>query len=228
MSEKINLAKYKKFGKEVEISVDPDLALRFKQGENIDISEILHSEHIFTDVKKGLIASPKELSELFGTEDVLEVAAKIIKEGEIQGTAEHRTAEREQKFRRIVQTIHDIAIDPRTNAPHTIARIEAALEQGKVRIDYNKNVDEQLNEIIYKLRPIIPLSIELVKLQVIIPALYVGKSYNIIKNNSKLLKEEWKYDGSWSARVEIPAGKKQDLIDKINAITHGEADVENV
>ena len=44
---KLNLAKLKKKGETFEINIDPDLAMEFKRGENIPLSEILKAEQIF-------------------------------------------------------------------------------------------------------------------------------------------------------------------------------------
>jgi len=48
-----------------------------------------------------------------------------------------------------------------------------------------------------------------------------------IKNNSKLLKEEWFSDGSWKIKMEIPAGFYLEFIEKINSMTHGEIRIQN-
>ena len=55
-----------------------------------DISEILQSHDVFSDAKKGFHASESKLQEVFGTNDQLEVAKIILKEGEIQFNQEYR------------------------------------------------------------------------------------------------------------------------------------------
>ncbi|PIZ51678.1 ribosome assembly factor SBDS [Candidatus Woesearchaeota archaeon CG_4_10_14_0_2_um_filter_33_13] len=227
MAEKISLARIKKFGQTFEISIDPDLALKFKNKELTDVREVLQSEQIYSDVHKGLIISPAKLKEIFHTDDALKVAELIISEGEIQLTSEHRAKERGQKWLRLIEMIRRLSVDPRTNLPHPAERIEAALEQAKVHLDEHKPVEEQFDSIVTKLRPILPLKIEQKIMIVEIPTTFVGKSYQIVKNNSKILKEEWKSDGSWRIRMEVPAGFQQEFIDKLNAITHGECIIEN-
>ncbi len=227
MSDKMNLARIKKFGKNFEISVDPNLALKFKKGEISDVREVLLSENIYSDAKKALVVSSGELKQIFQTGDPLKVAEIIIKEGEIQLTTEHRSGEREQKRKGLIEKIHKMAVDPKTNLPHPTNRIEAALEEGKIQLDPHKSIEEQFGQIIIKLRPIIPIKIEQKIMVVEIPATYAGKSYQIVKNNSKVLKEEWKSNGNWRIRTEVPAGFQQEFIDKLNSITHGEVIIEN-
>ena len=227
--EKLTLARLKKFGKNFEVSIDPDLALKFKQGEINDVSEALKSEQIFSDTRKALVVPGDELEKIFKTSDSLKVAEYIIKEGEIQLSSEQRNQEREQRKRKLINLINTMAIDPKTGLPHPPSRIEAALDQAHVHLADHKAVEEQFEEVIAKLRPILPIKIEQRILTIKIPGTYVGKSNNLVRNNSKILKEDWNSDGSWTVKVEIPAGFQNDLIEKLNAITRGEVviDIEN-
>ena len=225
MSEKIILARLKKFGKTFEISVDPDAALAYKKGTSTDLREVLKADHIFSDAKKGLIISERELEQIFKTSDTDKVAHLIIKEGEIQATGEHRTAEREQKKKKLIYLIHNMAVDPKTNLPHPAARIEAALEQGRIVIDDHKTAEDQLQAVLAKLRPLLPLKVEQKKVTIEIPSSYAGKAQGFIRKH-QLLKEDWLPNGSWKVVVELPAGTVPDFIDQLNSLTHGEAIVD--
>lgn len=222
MSSKITLARLKKFGQTFEISVDPDKALLYKKGQLADLDEVLHADKIFLDVKKGLVAPLAELEKAFKTTDRQKIAAIIIKEGEIQFTAEHRAEEREQKRKKIVYLIHRQAVDARTGFPIPLERIDAALTEAKVHLDENKTPEEQLDSIIIKLRPILPIKIEQKRMSITIPAQYVGKAQGILRSMG-IQKEDWKSDGSWEVVVEVPAGLLQESIDKINGVTQGQA-----
>lgn len=222
MSSKITIARLKKFGKNFEISVDPDKALQYKKGEINDINEVLHADRIFLDAKKGLAASQADLEQVFKTSEAMKVADIIIKEGEIQFTAEHRQQEREEKRKRLVYLIHRQAIDARTGFPIPPERIEAALEQAKVHLDDSKTVEEQLDTVITKLRPILPIKIEQKRMSITIPSIYAGKAQSTLRAVG-IQKEDWKSDGSWEVTVEVPAGLLQEFIDKANAVTHGQA-----
>ncbi len=225
MSEKLNLARIKKHGINFEVSVDPDKALEYKKG-NASLREALHSDQIFTDAKKGLIAKDEDLQTAFQTSNPDEVADIILKKGEIQLTAEHRSEEREVKKKKLVNMINKNACDPKTGLPHPATRIELALEQGKIQLDYNKTVEEQFDDIISKLRPIIPISIEKKKLVITVPGQFTGKAYGYVKQNSTMLKDDWLGDGSWKVTVELAAGMVQDFIDALNGMTSGQIVVE--
>ena len=222
MAEKITLARLKKFGKTFEISVDPDAALAYKKGALNDLREVLKADHIFSDAKKGLLVSERELEQIFKTSDTNKVAHLIIKEGEIQATTEHRAVEREQKRKKLVHLMNTMAVDPKTNLPHPPARIEAALEQGHIILDDHKTAEDQLQIVLAKLRPILALKVEQKKVTVEIPSSYAGKAQGFIRKH-QLLKEDWLPSGSWKVVVELPAGLVQEFIDQLNSLTHGEA-----
>ena len=222
----INLAFLKKGGERFEIAVEPELAVKFKQGENIDIREVVKSDNIFSDLQKGKLASETRLEELFKTTDTYKIAEVIIKKGEIQLTSEFREKLREQKRKYIVNLIQRYGVDPRTKAPHTVSRIESALHEAKVKIDEHKKPEDQIQEILDKLKPIMPISFEKKTIKLNIPAESAAKCYSTIKNMGTLLKEEWKNDGSWDGLIEIPGGLEIELYDKLNSITHGQMTAE--
>lgn len=223
---KLNLARLKKANQVFEINVDPDLAIKFKKGEPIDIREVLKAEEIFSDVKQGELASEAKLNEIFHTTDTLKIAEVIVKEGEIQLTSDYRQEQREQKKRKIVELIHKNAIDPTTKLPHPPQRIELAFEEAKIKIDEYKSAEEQVEDILSKLKPIIPIKFEQAKIILTIPSTYAAKSYSLVQKYTKILKENWNNDGSWTATVEIPAGLKAEFLDKLNSMTHGEITLE--
>ena len=49
---------------------------------------------------------------------------------------------------------------PTTHTPHPVTRIELALEEAKFHVDEFTSVEEQLQEALKKLRPIIPIKFE--------------------------------------------------------------------
>lgn len=217
----LNLARLKKGGKTYEIDVNSELALSFKGGASVDIKDVLKVEKIFYDCKKGLEASPTEMQSLFGTSDPLEVAKIIIKEGDVQLTAEYRQKLRDKKKKQIINMIHRNAVDPKTHAPHPPQRIENAMEEAKFHVDEYKPVNKQVEEVIKKIRPILPIKFEIKEIAVKIPAEHAAKSYSTVKNFGKILREDWQQDGSWVVVVEMPGGLEQDFYDAINKVCHG-------
>ncbi len=216
------VARYGKKGKHFEILVDPKAVEMIMEGKEINILDYMAIDLIFKDASKGEKAAEESLREIFGTTDVAEIALKIIKEGEFQLTTKQRKEMQERKRKAIVDFIARSAMDPHTKLPHPRDRIERAIEEAGVHIDAFKPVEEQVKKIISAIRPILPISIENVKIEVKIPAQYAGRAYGELINMAKMLKEEWQSDGSFKCVVEIPAGMQTQFYDKLNAMTKGE------
>ncbi len=219
------IAKIKKNGKTFEILVDCEKALAFRSGKNVLINDILVTEEIFYDAKKGTKASEHELKKLFGIDDKLEIAKIIIKEGHVPITAELLRKELEQKRKFIVTLIQRAVIDPKTGKPHPPNRIDSAITEAKVRIDENKTAEQQLSDIINKIKSIIPIKYEIRELSVKIQVQYAPKCYGTLKQLSKILNEKWENDGSLSATVEIPASMQEDFEIALNNATKGNVDI---
>ncbi|MEE9525004.1 MAG: ribosome assembly factor SBDS [Candidatus Woesearchaeota archaeon] len=220
--DKAVIARYKSHGNSFEVLVDCDAAMALKRGENIPIKDIVASEKVFSDSKKGMEASPTALKQSFGTEDPLEAAKEIIKKGEIQTTSEYKSKVRDEKRKQIISIIHRNGVNPKTHTPHPITRIESAIDDAKVHIDEYKPAQEQVNAILSKLQSIIPIKFEMKEIEVRVPGKYTGKTYSIIKSFGKILKEEWLGDGTHVAVVEMPGGLEEEFHNKLNSITHGD------
>ncbi|OGJ12889.1 rRNA metabolism protein [Candidatus Pacearchaeota archaeon RBG_19FT_COMBO_34_9] len=210
------IARIKAKGKPFEIMVDLDNALKFKKGASSWIEA--EGDRIFSDIKKGFAASEKDLNEAFGTTDVSEIAKKIVKDGEVLVTQEHRDEERENKIKQVVDILSRNTINPQTGNPHTPDRIKKALEEAHVNIK-NTPIDSQIKEIMEEISKILPIKIETKRIKVTIPAIHTGKAYSIISQYKE--EENWLNDGSLEATVSIPAGIIMDFYDKLNSATHG-------
>ena len=207
-----------------EILVDPHVATKLIDGKDVEILPNLAIDAIFKDSKKGTHASSESLQKIFDTEDIETIAREIILKGEIQLTIEQRHEMQEKKRKRIVDIIVRNAMDPNTKTPHPRQRIELAMDEAGVHIDPFKSIDQQVKIVIDALRPIIPISIEQVKISVKIPAQYVGKAYGVARGYGVLEREDWQSDGSWIGIVRIPAGMQTDFYDKLNEATKGNID----
>lgn len=216
-------ARIKQTGKNFEVIIDLDDALKFKKSESESI--ILEADKIFTDSKKGEVASQEDLKSAFGTIDIQEIAEKIIKEGEVLTTQEQRSAEQEQKFNQVVDFISRNAIDPQTQNPISNERIKNALNEAHINIK-NTPIESQIPEILENLSKIIPIKIETKKVKITIPAIHTGQAYGIIGQYKE--SENWLDNGDLEVIANIPSGLIMDFYDKLNSITHGSAVTEEL
>lgn len=224
----VNLVILKTHGKRFEICVEPEKVVEYKEGKNVSVSEVMQADEIYKDMKKGEIASPNELSEIFGTSNPEEVAKIMIDKGEIQFTQKYRQKLYDIKSKQIINAIHRCAVNPKTGLPHPIARIENAIEEAKIKIDFVKSAEKQVKEIIPLLQPIIPISVEEFTFSIHVPSNYVGTVLKVLKGSAKLLRENWGSDGSGFFTFKIPSGQSQDLIDKLNSLTHASITLEKI
>ncbi len=132
----------------------------------------------------------------------------------------------DEKKKQVVVFIAKTYVDPKTHLPHPPLRIEQAMKDARVSVDPQKSVDEQVQDIVEKLRSIIALKSENLQLEIIVPAQYASQSYSVLKSVGSLKSEEWQNNGSLKAILEIPAGARPNVIDRLGSITKGSASVE--
>lgn len=223
--DKAVVAKFKKEGKTYEILVDSEKALAFKNGKSVAMGDVIVTEEIFYDAKKGTRASEHELEKIFGTDDKLQICEMIIREGSVPLTADLMRKELENKRKQIVDIIHRNAVDPSNGKPHPPQRIDASITEAKVKIDENKTAEQQVQDVITKIRPIIPIKYEVREIMIKVPSQYGGRALPIIKKFGKLISDSWGVDGSLNVTVEIPAGIQEDLEIALNNIAKGSVEM---
>lgn len=217
-------ARLKTHGTVFEVLVDPEGALMYRQGEDVDVEKIMAAEDVFENASRGDRSSEEDLLRAFETTDVVAIAAKIIKKGELQLTAEQRKWIVEKKRRQVVSFIATNAINPQTGTPHPPARIERAMEEAHVNIDPTKPFEDLINLTMKAIRPIIPIRFEEVDVAVKMPPAYAPKAYGEIASFAKLQREEWQNDGSWVGVVRLPAGLQNEFFGLVNRLSRGEAE----
>ncbi|MDO8460623.1 MAG: ribosome assembly factor SBDS [Nanoarchaeota archaeon] len=209
-------ARIKAKGKQYEILVDLDEALKLKDGKG-NILSALQSQQIYYDVNKGNIASKEDLIDAFGTIDSYQIATKIITSGEVQKNQDYRDAEKEAKQKKVVDLILRNAVDQH-GRPYTEQRIRTAIQEVHFSFD-NRPPEQQMQDLIHKLKEVIPIKIETKRVKLTIPAQYTGHVYGLLHDYKE--SEEWLPNGNLQAIMNIPAGLIIDFYDKINSVTHG-------
>ncbi len=222
----VTVVRYYFEGEKFEILVKPDPALDYKLGKKKDVSAVLVSEEIYTDSGKGTKPGNEKLLKAFKTEDPTEIAQIILQKGDLNLTTDQRRKMIDEKKKRIVEFIAKTYVDPKTHLPHPPLRVEQAMKDARVSVDPQKSVDEQVQDIVEKLRSIIALKSENLQLEIIVPAQYASQSYSVLKSVGSLKKEEWQNNGSLKAILEIPAAARPNVIDRLGSITKGSASVE--
>jgi len=209
-------ARIKVKGKNFETHVNLDEALKVRAGAG-DLLSALASNGIFYDVDKGTSASKSDLKEAFGTDNVQEIAKIIMQKGEVQKTQEYRDEEKEKKIKQIIAIIVRNAVDQH-GRPYTEDRIKRAIDEINFSFD-KRTAEQQVNELIEALKKVIPIRVETKKIKLIIPAQFSGQVYGLIKDYKE--SEEWLPNGSLEVVLNLPSGMQLDFYDKLNHVTHG-------
>jgi ribosome maturation protein SDO1 len=221
-------ARLESHGERFEVLVDPDAALAIKRGEfEGDLEDVIAAEDVFEDASSGDRPPENALEEVFGTTDPLEVIPEVIREGEIQITADQRREMQEQKRRQLINQITRNAVNPQMDdAPHPPERIESALEETDFRVDPMEPVESQVDDALDALRPVIPIRFDTVTVAVQLPPDYAGSGQAQVREFADLEREEWQSDGSWVGVLTFPAGMQNEFYDLVNEASSGEAETQ--
>jgi ribosome maturation protein SDO1 len=215
------VARLETHGERFEILVDPDLAVKIRHGEKMDIEDAVAASFIFENASRAEKSSDESLQKVFQTTDFATIARRIIEKGEIHLTAEQRKHLLAEKRGQVITYIARHAINPQTGLPHPPARIEMAMEEAKVSIDPFRPFDDLVAETMKALRPLIPIRFEEIRVAVKIPPEHAARAYGDIDAFARIEQEEWQKDGSWICVVKIPGGMQQELENLVRKVSKG-------
>jgi len=221
-------ARLESHGERFEVLVDPDAALAIKRGEfEGDLEDVIAAEDVFEDASRGDRPPENALEEVFGTTEPLEIIPEVIERGEIQITAEQRREMQARKHKQLVNRIARNAVNPQMDdAPHPPERIESALEETDFRIDPMEPVENQVEDALDALRPVIPIRFDTITVAANLPPEYAGSGQAKLRAFGDLQREEWQPDGSWIGVIEFPAGMQNDFYELVNEVSSGEGETQ--
>lgn len=212
------LARMEKGGKRYELLVDPELVDDFKSDPNsVNIDDFLAMDEVFHDARSGERPTGEAIENTFNTQDILEIAKIILEKGSIQLTTNQRKEMVERMRQQIIHHIHSQAVDPKSKSPHPRTRIELALDESRYSVDPFKKLDLQIKEAIDKLKVLIPLSFETIRLAFKVPGTGYGSAHRLLRQYQ--VKEGWLEDGSWACVIDCPAGMKGEIIGMIMKVS---------
>lgn len=219
-------ARLESHGERFEVLIDPDAALAMKRGEfEGDLEDVIAAEDVFENASRGDRPAEEDLETVFDTTDPMEIIPMVVRDGEIQITAEQRREMQEQKHKQLVNRITRNAVNPQMdNAPHPPDRIERALEEAGFRIDPMEPVSTQVDDALEALRPVIPIRFDEVTIAAQLPAEYAGSAQAKVRQYGELEREEWQADGSWVGVVTFPAGLQNEFYDLVAEETSGQGE----
>ncbi|VVB54636.1 Ribosome maturation protein SDO1 [uncultured archaeon] len=218
------IVRLKSHGETFEIYVDPDLALSYKGGEPVPLGDVLAVQTIFKDAGEGDKASAEAMTAVFGSTDFQTVVSGILKKGELHLTTEQKKKMSADRWKQVVDIIARNAINPQNGKPHPPARIDSAMAEARVEVTINKSAKEQVEDVLHKLKPLLPIRFEKINAAVKASAQNAPRIYQILREFGDVRKEEW-VGSECITLLEIPAGVQDEFSLKLNNATHGDIQI---
>ncbi len=69
-------------GSHFEVLIDPHLGQAMRNGEDVDLEDLLAIDEVFKDARKGDRASDEHVQKVFETDKIEDVVQKIVMEGD--------------------------------------------------------------------------------------------------------------------------------------------------
>jgi ribosome maturation protein SDO1 len=215
------VARIKKGEHTFEVLVYPFIAWDFRHNyKNVTIEQVVAFEEVYSDVQKANIASKEVLLEVFDTDNIYKIAEKIVRDGDVQLTTAQRQMLHEKREKEVINYITQNAHDPKNKTPIPEQRILNAFEELKIKVNLNKQKEKEIEEIVDKLKRIMPISFEKIIVIAEIPANFAGKVSSVVYKY-EVADQKWLPSGALVVSLKVPAGVKQQLVSDLNTVTHG-------
>lgn len=191
-----------------------------------DLSEVLQTETVFSNVSKGQVAKKEDLIKAFGKEDHVEICKEILTKGELQVSEKERHSTLESTFKEIATMVAEKCVNPETNRAYPVTIIEKAMKDAHYSIKPNKNVKSQALDVIKLLKEHIPIEKAQMRVKILINNCKDKKLR--FEEIPKLLKkkehETWEGGNGQITALIDPGNFK--LIEALHSTTRGEVIIE--
>lgn len=197
------LVRYKKGKTTFEVLTVDGSVSKYRSSELKSLSDVLVSEGIFTDLKKGKKASKEELAAAFEGKKPADILDAIVSEGAVQVSAGERKDKTEAKRREVATYIHKNYVDGKGKVV-PLARVENALDTLRPRIDAAVSAMTIVNGLMPKLIEILPLKKggATVTASCQVPSKFTGAAGGVVRKHATVLDEEFGPNGvQWKLEV---------------------------
>jgi len=215
----VQLVRFSKGKKRFEVMTKDGSVRKFRNGK-LGWGNVLVADQIFTDSKKGNVAKSKDLHEVFGTDDLQTCLRTIVTDGDLQISAEERKEDFAAHRRKVIAYIHKTYVDG-GNLPHPISRLEAVIDEAKVRLDPRENPEKHGEDIVSKLRGTLVFKKNTVEYTIIVGHAYAKKAQGVVYKLADVRKESWDAEGcTWI--LNVPNSQFDGFLSALNKLTQGD------
>jgi len=171
-------------GHRFEVACYRNKIVNYRQGTETDLSEVLQTERIFTNVSKGQFANSKILKKCFGTTDEEEVCRFILNHGDVQVSDQERAAQLESTVREVASMVAEKCVHPISRRPYTMTQIRDGMKTAGFMVHPTRNVKQQFLDCVRLLQEKQVLDIERAKMKLAIVLLGASEDDS---NNNRLM-----------------------------------------
>ena len=161
----VAVVRLQRHGHRFEVACYRNKIINYRQGTETDLSEVLQTERIFTNVSKGQFANSKILQKCFDTTDEEKVCRFILDKGDVQVSDQERAAQLEATLREVASMVSEKCVNPDTRRPYTMAQIRDAMKAAGFMVHPTRNVKQQFLDCVRLLQEKKVLNIERAKMQ---------------------------------------------------------------
>jgi len=219
----MQVVRYKHGKTNFEVACKVGTVLKYRKGQ-LAFENVLSSEEIWKDIKKGDRPSADELKTTFNTDDVKAIAKMIVDKGDVQLTDNERKEILEKKRNEIINYIHKYYIEPKTKTMIPITRIDSALTEIKVRIDPDQPTEKQIQEIIKKLPGVLTIKRAEISGVVSTTHQYLAQVSGVLKKYNVTIQGENYTSAGCEYSVAMVPGDYDKIISDLNTTTKGDYD----
>lgn len=166
----VAVVRMNKGGKRFEIACYRNKVVDYRQGLEPDLSEVLQTDRIFTNVSKGEFCKAKDLQKVFGTKNDEEIAKHILQKGQVQVSDKERNQQLEKTTAQVAEWISKNCVHPGSDRPYTISQIKHAMSQSKFSVHPTKPLKRQYLDCVKLLQGVIPIQRAKMELLLLIPS----------------------------------------------------------
>uniref|UniRef100_A0A7S4ELP0 C2H2-type domain-containing protein n=1 Tax=Pseudo-nitzschia australis TaxID=44445 RepID=A0A7S4ELP0_9STRA len=180
----VAVVRMNKGGKRFEIACYRNKVVNYRQGLELDLSEVVQTERVFVNVSKGEVAKAKDMQKVFGTKDEDEILKLILSKGQLQVSDLERSQQLEKTFAQIAEWISKNCVQPATDRPYTRSQIRHAMKEANVSIHPTKPLKRQYLDSVKLLQKVMPIQRAKMELLLVVSPEDKTETETILKENN--------------------------------------------
>ncbi|KAL7455330.1 hypothetical protein ACHAWC_006867 [Mediolabrus comicus] len=164
----VAVVRLQRHGHRFEVACYRNKIVNYRQGTETDLSEVLQTERVFTNVSKGQFANTKILKKCFDTSNEEMVCRFILDNGDVQVSDQERAAQLESTVREVATMVAEKCVHPISRRPYTTTQIRDAMKSVGFMVHPTRNIKQQFLDCVRLLQEKQVLDIERAKMKLAI------------------------------------------------------------